>query len=101
MQNDDCMYDHIDRNPLNNQKNNLRSCTWAQNSANTSKRKGSCTSKYKGVYLNKKNNKWKAAICIDYVSYHLGTFDTEEAAAKAYDIAAIKAFKEFANLNFK
>ena len=32
---------------------------------------------------------------------YLGSFVTEEAAAKAYDEAAIKHFCEYAKLNFK
>ena len=89
--------DHIDRNGMNNQKNNLRVCNRTQNMRN---RKSWSSSGYLGVHINKEKY-ILAHIRIDGKCIHLGTFKTKIEAAKAYDIAAIKYFGEFANLNFK
>ena len=93
------MFDHIDRNPFNNCKSNLRECSIAQNAWNKSKL-ARTTSKYKGVHWAKANKKWKAKIVFLGKRIHLGYFDIEEDAARAYDAAACKLFLEFANLNF-
>jgi hypothetical protein len=94
------MFDHIDRNPLNNRRSNLRPCTYSQNAANRSKMLGT-TSKFRGISFNTRSKKWKAKITIYGRIIHLGTFIMQEDAARAYDRAALELFKEFANLNFK
>ncbi len=96
--------DHIDRNPFNNQRSNLRFATYQQNAFNKSKITNK-TSIYLGVYLNKKakiNNRekiWLAKIKLNSGNVHLGSFKTEIDAAKAYNEMALKHFGEFANLN--
>lgn len=83
---------------LDNQQGNLRLATNAQNIQNQRKTRG--TSRFKGVYWNRARGKWHAGIRLSGVRKHLGYFDGEEDAARAYDQAARKLFREFARLNF-
>ncbi len=92
------LFDHKDRDPFNNQRNNLRPCTRSQNEANKPK-KGGTTSQYKGVYWDSTRQKWQAQICINRNKKALGRFDNEIDAAKAYNIEAAKLYGEFAVLN--
>lgn len=78
-----------------------QNCRWAttkQQQMNRGKgilRKGS---RFKGV--RKMKNRYNAQIKVDGTCRHLGMFDSEEAAANAYDRAALQHFGEFASLNF-
>lgn len=90
--------DHRDRNGLNNQRENLRIATNSQNCANKSK-KENCSSVYTGVSWDKRKGKWVAQIRQDMKRKHLGYFDKEKSAAVAYNKAAIRVHKEFANIN--
>jgi hypothetical protein len=94
----DGIVDHIDRNPLNNKKNNLRICTKQQNNMNKSSKKNSL-SKYVGVSYNKRNNKWVAYIKINNKQTQLGSFETELEAAAKRDEATKLHYKEYGNLN--
>ena len=88
--------DHINGNTLDNRKINLRQSTNATNHMNQSVRSDN-KSGFKGV--GRQGNKWSARIgkngCI-----HLGSFDTPEEAAMAYDAKAKELFGDFARLNF-
>jgi hypothetical protein len=91
--------DHINNNPLDNRKCNLRIVTPQQNNMNRKSVKNT-TSKYIGVSFDKKTNKWKATIRIDCKYIFLGYFDDEIEAAKSRDIATKQYYGENGNLNF-
>ena len=97
---DGMQVDHIDGDPLNNQKNNLRLCTNADNSRNSRKQRRVTSSRFKGVCWHKIGKKWMASIEANGNAIYLGLFNNEEEAAHAYDQSATKLFGEFARLNF-
>lgn len=90
--------DHIDRNPLNNRRSNLRLCRISQNILNRRGKMG--TSKYKGVWWDSHHKKWLAIISLKGKHIYLGFFDNQIDAAKAYDKKAAELFGDFAYLNF-
>lgn len=92
--------DHINHNGLDNRKANLRIATFSENRRNSRKAKDT-SSKYKGVSWHKNNKKWHAGININGRRKHLGSFDDEIQAAKAYDEVARKYHGEFSSLNFE
>lgn len=91
--------DHIDHNPLNNQRSNLRVCTNSQNQANRIKTERK-TSSFKGVSWHNGANKWHARIYYNSRPLSLGLFNSEISAAIAYDEKALELFGEFALVNF-
>lgn len=93
--------DHADRDKMNNRKSNLRECSYSQNNMNQPPRVRTYkkTSQYKGVWLDKKSNKWQAAIRYNNKRKSLGSFHDEKEAALVYNEAAKKYHKEFAYLN--
>lgn len=86
--------DHINRNGLDNRRENLRLATSTQNNANQKIRSDN-KSGVRGVSWSKGKQKWKAAIYIDKKQKHLGYFDDKELAKKVYDAAALAYFGEF------
>ena len=91
--------DHINGDPTDNRKCNLRVCEkGAQNAINRPKQKNN-TSGYKGVFYRKDSKKYRAALRVNQKLIHLGQFDNPEDAAKCYNEAAVKYFGEFAYLN--
>ena len=91
--------DHIDGNPLNNQKANLRFCTTSQNLMNRGINNTNTTG-YKGVSWAKGLKKYMACIRVKGKNKHLGYFSDAIEAAKVYDKAILEHHGEFAWLNF-
>jgi hypothetical protein len=87
--------DHIDGNPLNNTRENLRICTNQQNLRNM--RPKGRTSKYKGV--SRARDRFIARIMVDGKDVRRARFRTETEAALQYDEWAAELFGEFAWLN--
>lgn len=92
--------DHRDGNGLNNQRNNIRPATTIQNGQGFRRKKLGASSQFRGVWWNKRSNKWKSAIGVKGGPKYLGLFLLEKDAALAYDKAAREIFGEFATPNF-
>lgn len=90
--------DHINRNGLDNRRENLRICTGAENRFN---HKLISTNKtgYHGVYWDKLKGKWGVGISIKGKHKGLGYYENIKKAALAYNEAAILYRGKFANLN--
>lgn len=91
--------DHMGHDGLDNRRHKLRLCTHGQNMRNRKKHKDA-SSKFKGVSWYKRDGKWRACIQCNGSHRHLGLFSDEKLAARTYDKAAMKLFREFAYLNF-
>lgn len=91
------LVDHIDNNPFNNCRENLRLATHSQNVQNQ-KIHSNNTSGFKGVSFHKKRSRWQATISIKGKQKHLGFFQTLDDAYKAYCKAAKQYYGEFARL---
>lgn len=84
--------DHINRNSLDNRRENLRFATKEQNSQNAEKRKNK---QYFGICFSKREQKWKS-FC---QRYSLGNYKNPLDAALVYDKCAYLLFGEHAKTN--
>lgn len=94
---EELVVDHIDGDPLNNQRSNLRTCTHSQNMWNRRHQVGS-KSKLKGVTKNQKSPGYISRITVDNKTIYLGTYGTEMEAHLAYCNAAEAIFEDFSRL---
>lgn len=92
--------DHINGDGLDNRRSNLRLCTRSQN-VRCQQLNRQNTTGFKGVTLLKRNvqKPYYAQICVDRKRICLSCHGTAKAAARAYDLAALKYHGEFALTN--
>lgn len=90
----DFVPDHINRNKLDNRRENLRESTNAENLRNRGVQRNSTTG-FTGVYLDKRWNRYTAKIKFNRKYVHLGCFATAEEAHARYCEEARKLFGEF------
>jgi hypothetical protein len=86
--------DHINRDTLDNRRENLRIVTQTQNSQNRNSGRGNKTG-FKGVWKHKEG-KYTSQIQFEGRKIHLGLHRTAENAYKAYCSAARDLFGEYA-----
>jgi len=86
----DLQVDHIDHNPLNNCKSNLRLCTCGENQRYKFKQNNN-TSGYPGVTWHKEKNKWLVRISLNGKQHNIGYFKNFNDAV----IARKKAEEEY------
>lgn len=90
--------DHINGNPFDNRRCNLRLASRSQNAANSRLNRAN-TSGYKGVYWHKTTKRWHARIHVNGRTKSLGYFHTAAAGGAAYDRAALENFGPYARPN--
>lgn len=81
--------DHIDGNKLNNIVTNLRWCTSRENITYACEKRTNMT-KYTGVHLRRKDGKYYSQIYKNGKNNHLGVFDNQEDASRAYQNALME-----------
>lgn len=95
------LVDHINRNPLDNRKSNLRICTSSQNNMNRGSYLKNKTSKYKGIHFDEirkgciLKNKWRATIQINKKVIGLGSLTYLQSAAIVCLLGFIKSSESF------
>ena len=91
--------DHINHNPLDNRKSNLRVCSIQQNNMNKQSQRRNTTSQYKGVYWQKQRNKWQVQIRINGKLNYIGLYNDELTASIEYDKKALLYYGVYACIN--
>lgn len=88
--------DHINGDPLDNRRSNLRIASHAQNMKNMKRHVDNLTG-FKGVTFDKNTGKWVARIMVDGVKHSLGQHHSPEVAYAAYCDAAASLHGPFHN----
>jgi len=88
--------DHINRDKLDNRRNNLRVCNSSDNNHN---RALNNPNGFRGITWNKRKRKWASQISIGNKNKGLGCFTSKIEAARAYDKKALELYGKYARLN--
>lgn len=92
------LVDHINGDGLDCRRANLRIADPMRNCHNRRPQRHKISSPLKGV--TRDGGRWRAVITVKGKHVHLGMFDDEVEAARAYDAAAREHFGAFARPNF-
>jgi len=84
--------DHIDRNKLNNQRENLRAVTRSQNCHNADLRSNNISG-HRGVFFDQERQKWCAFLTINGIRMRLGRYNTIEEAIAVRESAERRFLK--------
>lgn len=90
--------DHINRNGLDNRRNNLRVCTRSENQRNR-KLQSNNKSGFRGVSWCKRGKVWRSYLKYDKKTHYLGSSRNLRVAARLWNDEARKIFGDFAVLN--
>lgn len=91
--------DHKNGNGLDCRRANIRVATRSQNGANRIKRASTSSSKFLGVWMDKRSGLWEACLRLKGKRYRKGGFRTESGAAAEYNRLASLHHGEFAKPN--
>jgi len=86
--------DHVNRNPLDNQKKNLRPATKSQNATNK-RMPGTNKTGFLGVHFDKGSGRYRSQIKHNGKRINIGRFDNPEDAFRSYDAKAREVWGEF------
>lgn len=86
--------DHKNRNTFDNTLENLRICTYSQNSINRFRENNT-----RGISIIPQTGKWRARVQFNKKIYNCGVYENKEDAILAYNKLATKLHREFAILN--
>ena len=92
--------DHVNRDKLDNRRENLRLCSRSQNNVNVVRASYPNSTGFRGVFYIEARGQWCAQIWANGRHLKLGRWRSPEDAARAYDSAARELHGEFAVLNF-
>lgn len=84
--------DHKNKSKIDNRKSNLRLCSSSINQQNRAVQRNSTG--FKGITWHKKYQKYQVRIKRNYISYHIGYFDSIDEAIKSRELSEKEYHKE-------
>lgn len=92
--------DHINRNPLDNRRENLRPATPGENTRNRGRQRNN-RSGCVGVSFDPDRDRWRATVVTEGRQEHVGYFKRAGDACDARDLIAARRHGAFANLDHR